>query len=60
MKRRCADAPKCKRLNIVGTVKGKGKLKRHWGNFIRQDLTQLHINKDMILDKGGGGGRVLG
>jgi len=53
VKRRCADAPMrpCERLVIEGTRRGRCRLKKYWGEAIRQDMTQLQVTKDMTLDR---------
>ncbi|KAG5601727.1 hypothetical protein H5410_033097 [Solanum commersonii] len=34
-----------------GTRRGRGRPKKYWGEVIRQDLTQLHLTKDITLDR---------
>ncbi|WMV16256.1 hypothetical protein MTR67_009641 [Solanum verrucosum] len=53
VKRRCADAPvrRCEGLVVEGMRRGRGRLKKYWGEVIRQDLAQLHITEDMTLDR---------
>ncbi|KAG5620031.1 hypothetical protein H5410_005249 [Solanum commersonii] len=53
VKRRCADTPvrRCEGLDIEGTRRGRGRPKKYWGEVIRQDMAQLHITKDMTLDR---------
>ncbi|KAM3381951.1 hypothetical protein P3S68_007524 [Capsicum galapagoense] len=58
--RRGSDAPlrSCKRLDIVGTKKGRARPKKYWGEVIRQDMTHVQITEDMMLARGYRG-RVL-
>ncbi|KAG5614520.1 hypothetical protein H5410_014344 [Solanum commersonii] len=34
-----------------GHRRGRGRLKKYWGEVIRQDLAQLHLTEDMTLDR---------
>lgn len=43
---------RCERLNIVSTRRGRGRLKKYWGEAIRQDMIQLQLTKAMSLDRG--------
>ncbi|KAG5591582.1 hypothetical protein H5410_042096 [Solanum commersonii] len=42
---------RCEGLVVKGTRRGRGRPKKYWGEVIRQDLAQLHLTKDMTLDR---------
>ncbi|KAG5611019.1 hypothetical protein H5410_022300 [Solanum commersonii] len=39
------------KLAIEGTMRGRGRLKKYWGELIRQNMMQFHVIEDMTLDK---------
>ncbi|KAG5585688.1 hypothetical protein H5410_046122 [Solanum commersonii] len=43
--KRCASAPvrRCERLDIVGTRKGRGRLKKYWEEVISPDMMHLQL-----------------
>ncbi|XP_019254312.1 PREDICTED: uncharacterized protein LOC109233029 [Nicotiana attenuata] len=51
--RRSINAPvrKCERLTMTGLKRGQGKLKKCWGEVIRQDMALLHLSEDMTFDR---------
>nr|XP_009624733.1 uncharacterized protein LOC104115746 [Nicotiana tomentosiformis] len=53
VKRRDIDAPvrKCERLTMAGLRKGRGRPKRYWGEVNRQDISLLHLTKDMTSNR---------
>ncbi|XP_070053996.1 uncharacterized protein [Nicotiana tomentosiformis] len=53
VRRRSTDAPvrRCERLTLEGLQKGRGRLKKRWGDVIRQDMAQLQLTEDMTLDR---------
>lgn len=50
---RSLDAPvrRYGRLALTGTRRGRGRLKKYWGEVIRQDMAQLQISENMALDR---------
>ncbi|KAK4362493.1 hypothetical protein RND71_017734 [Anisodus tanguticus] len=54
VQRRDTDAPvwKCERLDMDGFMRGRGRLKKYWGDVIRRDMAQVQLTEDMTLDKG--------
>ncbi|XP_070029931.1 uncharacterized protein [Nicotiana sylvestris] len=53
MRRRSTDAlvRRCERLTLEGLRRGRGRLKKRWGEVIRQDMEQLQLTEDMTLDR---------
>ncbi|XP_070050346.1 uncharacterized protein [Nicotiana tomentosiformis] len=53
VRRRSIDAPvrRCERLTSEGLRRGRGRLKKKWGEVIRQDMAQLQLTEDMTLDR---------
>lgn len=53
VKRRCLDSlvRKCERLAIDGFKRGRSRLKKYWGEVIRQDVMQFQITEVMTLDR---------
>ncbi|XP_019262004.1 PREDICTED: uncharacterized protein LOC109239866 [Nicotiana attenuata] len=42
---------RCERLTMAGLRKGTGRQKKYWGEVIRQDMSVLHLTKDMTSDR---------
>ncbi|XP_070005465.1 uncharacterized protein [Nicotiana sylvestris] len=53
VRRRSTDDPvrKYERLTFEGLQRGRGRLKKKWGEVIMQDMTQLQLIEDMTLDR---------
>ncbi|XP_070005821.1 uncharacterized protein [Nicotiana sylvestris] len=53
VQRRSPDAPvrRCEQLVVEGTIIGRGRLKKYWGELIRQDMARLQISENMTLDR---------
>ncbi|XP_070013241.1 uncharacterized protein [Nicotiana sylvestris] len=53
IQRRSLDAPvrRCERLDLVGTMIGRGRPKKYWEEVIRRDIARLQISEDMALDR---------
>lgn len=51
-KRRCADTlmRRCGRLDIVGSTKGRGELKKYWNEIIRHNMENLKLIENILLD----------
>ncbi|XP_070032752.1 uncharacterized protein [Nicotiana tomentosiformis] len=50
---RSIDAPvrRCEGLTLEGLRRGRGRLKKRWGDVIRQDMAQLQLTEDMTLNR---------
>jgi len=46
---------RCERLDIVGSRRGRGRLKKYLGEVIRHDMSHLQLTENMNLDRGYGG-----
>lgn len=42
---------RCERLDVESMRKGKGRLKKYYGEAIRHNITQLHITEERTLDR---------
>ncbi|XP_070031733.1 uncharacterized protein [Nicotiana tomentosiformis] len=42
---------RCERLTLEDLRRGRGRLKKKWGEVIMQDMTQLQLTEDMTLDR---------
>ncbi|XP_070004752.1 uncharacterized protein [Nicotiana sylvestris] len=53
VKRRSIDAPvrRCERLAMESLRSGRGRLKKYWGEVIRQDMALFQLTEDMTLDR---------
>ncbi|XP_070043260.1 uncharacterized protein [Nicotiana tomentosiformis] len=53
VRRSSTNAPvrRCERLTLEGLQRGIGRLKKRWGEMIRQDMAQLQLIEDMTLDR---------
>ncbi|XP_019238436.1 PREDICTED: uncharacterized protein LOC109218522 [Nicotiana attenuata] len=53
VQRRSTDAPvrRCERLAVAGLRRGRGRLKKYWGEMITQDMALLQLTEDMIQDR---------
>lgn len=40
----------CERYAIVGSIRGRGRSKKHRGEVIRHDMKHLQLIEDIILD----------
>ncbi|XP_070043178.1 uncharacterized protein [Nicotiana tomentosiformis] len=51
VKRRSIEAPvrRCEQLAAVGSMRGRDRLKKSWGEVIRRDKVQLELTEDMAL-----------
>nr|XP_009799838.1 PREDICTED: uncharacterized protein LOC104245841 [Nicotiana sylvestris] len=51
--RRDTDAPvrRCERLDLEGLRRGRGRLKKYWGDVIRQDMVLLQLTEDLSMDR---------
>ena len=38
-------------MQVASQRRGRGRLKKNWGEVIRQDMTLLQLTEDMTLDR---------
>nr|XP_018628897.1 uncharacterized protein LOC108946461 [Nicotiana tomentosiformis] len=53
VRKKCTDAPvkMCERLHMAGLRKGRGRLKKYWGEMIRHNMALCQVTEDMTLNK---------
>lgn len=42
---------RCEGLDIAGTRRGRGRLKKYWEEVIRHDMVQLQVTEQMTSDR---------